>query len=210
MTEYDGGSLQKTKSESLSILIAVLILSVLLVAGCATKFEVGEQTQRSWSTDTDVDADEYRAVWVGHFNTANPGEQAKMIRRTIDTLCLDYLNYGYRVANHWHEANDQQPRNLPAEDMRKLVTDWTAPESKMFEGYEDALEYGMGELKRLHSVEGGTLELLQKHLDLYFEVYRTVFRPSGTAEEYERNLDLQRFELESVSQTVREDLRKYR
>lgn len=204
----EGVVLQRAMIKRWSDLVAVLILSVLLGPACV-KVEVGPEAEGTRTADADVEAHEYRAVWVGHFNQAKPGQQAELVRTTIDTLCLQFLDYGYRVASHWHDANKQGQDDVPADEMKRLITDWTASQTPMFEGYEDALEYGMEELRRQRNVDDRTLEVLQKHLGLYYDIYRTVYRPSGTADDYERDLDMQRIDLESVSQEVLADLRKY-
>jgi hypothetical protein len=188
--------------------IGLLILLTVVVSACV-KVEMVPETEEQKSDASEVRGKDFRARWIERFNRSTVGQQADMIRNTVDSVSAIYLDYGYRVAQDWRRSQDQTGRVISASDIQASVDGGTGSMKPQFDAYEDAVAYGLEDLRRFSDLDGASLDLLEEDINLFREIRSAVFKPSGSPEEYEKGLDQLKLSLEGLSRNILDDLQKY-
>jgi len=177
------------RSVRLSLLRAISILSLAtlpVLPGCV-KIETGSTPEESQAS-AELRAKRVRAEWANRVHASSPAQIADITAGLVAGIAERYVDYGNKVAGQWREAMVGRGKDVPAEEMRRMVDLWTKDERPVLMANEDNMEYGVGRLKETGYLTPPGVESLDSVVSAYYELYSAVFYPAGTVSEYEDRL----------------------
>ena len=190
--------------------VAVFLTCLLALAASCVKVEMVPETEEQKTDASEVRGKDYRVSWIERFNRSPVRQQGEMIRYTIDSVSAIYFDYAYRVAQDWRLSEEQSGRVVRAEEMKDLVQESNRSMEPQFEAFKDAVAYGLESLSRSSDMDGNSVALLEQDVSLFSEIREAVFAPTGSPENYEKRMDRLKLNLQGLSQSILDDLQKYR
>lgn len=179
------------------------------VFGCV-KVQTGSETPDQLVDSAATRGRDFRVTWVNRFTGVTPIEKATMLRELVDSLSASYLRYGYNVARDWRSGNDVRGQLIPDSEIRQVIDKSNASQRPLMKAYEDVLEYSLQQIKESRFFRSDTEDLMQRHIDGFYEVHSSVFYPSGTVNDYEYRMDEARKAEESLGRELAVDVEGYR
>lgn len=176
-----------SKSQVNSLVIVLLTVSVITGTGCV-KFEAG-QSAKEERVSQQYRAKKIRSEFASGVQGGTKQGVAQILVRTVEAVTSQYLNFGRKVGDQWHEGNRGRGTDIPAAEMLKVVNGWIDKEKPILLANEDNIEYAASYLKReflLHRLEE---QLIDSLVGGYYNVYNAVFYPSGTVTDYLNEID---------------------
>ena len=180
-------------------LTGILVLLVCL-SGCI-KVETG-QTAEEATESSEQKARRMRVDWAERLMDASPIETGRIFTAHVDTMCLIYFDYGFKVANQWEDGNQQRGSEIPAVEMLEMVSRWNETMEPVLKANEDNAEYGYESLERSQYFDDSGLEKFRLLLNLFYQIRSDVFYPAGSVESYRERIYQNQHELENLSPFV--------
>jgi hypothetical protein len=185
------------------------LAGLLFVTGCGVNIETG-QTPEEAEQSSEVRAKGVRSEWSNRFESVSTVEKAAMLQTFVDSVSATYFRFGRNIADQWREGNEGRGTDVSAEEMQKMVDNWTAADQPVLQSYEDVVEYGLRRIRETAFFPEATQELIKESVDQFYDVYSAVFYPSDNVRQYESRLDELRFETERISRRVNEEIDRFR
>jgi len=185
-------------------------LAILLAVFGCVNVQTGSESPDQLEDSAANRGRDFRVTWVNRFTGVTPIEKATMLRELVDSLSASYLRYGYDVARDWRSGNDVRGQLIQDSEIRQVIDKSNASQRPLMKAYEDVLEYSLQQIKESKFFGSDTEDLMQKHIDGFYEVHSSVFYPSGTVNDYEYRMDEARKAEESLSRQLALEVDGYR
>ena len=114
------------------------------------------------------------------------------------------------MAGDWRTGNDVRGQLIPDTEIRQLIDRSNESQRPLMKAYEDVLEYSLEQIKQSKFFRTSTEDLIQSHIDRFYDVNSAVFYPSGTVDDYEYRLDEAKKASESASRELGLEVDGYR
>jgi hypothetical protein len=189
---------------------SLLLIAGLCIAGCGVNIETGPPTADEKSRTSEVRGKGVRSDWVNRFEAATLSSKGMMFKTFVDSVSSRYIEYGYSVSDQWRQGNEGRGEEVSDTEMREMVARWTETEKPLIQSYDDVVEYAIERVRETGQFDRGTEDILQKMVDNYYEVYSTVFFPTGSVADYEYRLAQLQTGIEEISRQVQDAMQVYR
>lgn len=192
-------------------LVAVVCFALgLSLVGCGVSIQTGPQTAEEATSTSEARGKGVRSTWVTHFEAASPYRKGLMLKTFVDSVTYRYLEYGKNVLEQWHRGSESRGEEIPATEMREMIDQWTETEKPLLQSYHDVVDYARNRILELDLFNPSAVELIERVVNNYHEVFTFVFHPADDAARYDYRLGELRTATETLSDELARELASYR
>ena len=195
--------------KAVNYFILVVLLS-LLTACSSVRIHTGPPTEKQATETSEERGQGLRSQWADQLGRAQAMDKIWMVRQFIDSTDALLIRIGRKIADQWNEGEVGRGRQIPASEMREVISASVSTDQPLLEAYDDMVDYGVQEVRRTNFFDDETIGLLLDMRDHYDETHGEVLYPGLDRPAYEDNLLTLTLEAERLSALLEQDLRRYR
>lgn len=189
----------------------ILVFSLSLLAACSSvRIHTGPPTEKQATETSEERGRGLRSQWADQLGRAQAMDKIWMVRQFIDSTDALLIRIGRQIADQWNEGEIGRGRQIPASEMREVISASVSTDQPLLEAYDDMVDYGVQEVRRTNFFDQETINLLLDMRDHYDKTHGEVLYPGLDRPAYEDNLLTLTLEAERLSALLEQDLRRYR
>jgi len=189
-----------------TVVIVIVFLTLgFFNSGCGIKIETGQTTEEAVAS-SETKARDIRSRWARKLERSAQEDIGYLLKEHIDSTAVVLMNYGWKLAEKWHEGNRGRGELIPDHEMREIIDAWTYRERPILKAWEDNIEYAWDIIRDSGLYDQHQMKTIKEFIEQYYHVFSIVMYPNGTVESYEDNLRIIKRETESLSQSLRLEL----
>lgn len=171
--------------------ILLLILSLQTLSCAGLKIETGQSKEEATESNAEQ-ASRLRSEWANLLSHTPDEKRPEQFREIVRRTMANYRYFGNQILTQWEEGEQGRGKAINADEMRKMIEQWIAPQQPVLKAYDDMFEYTYDQLKKQFPNDQQLLDAAKIVSEFYYNAYSVFFYPTGNVDDY-------RFSIESNS-----------